>query len=225
MPTKKNNPEIISIGAEATLEKKKLFGKDTIVKTRVPKGYRHPSLDLILRRERTAREARMLHTVKKFGVTAPQVYGVDAQRSTIYMEYVDAPRLKHVLLDVKKKMNEKMQLCRALGKTIATLHGQHIIHGDLTTSNVLVRAPKEENGKKAVKKFRELVMIDFGLSTHSNKLEDAAVDLVNLKKTFSATHSQLEKGWEEVKKGYLEEGGSKEVLKKMEEVEARIRYA
>lgn len=214
--------EIISIGAEATLEKKKLFGKNTIVKTRVVKGYRNPLLDAPLRRERMSHEAKMLHAVKKIGVSTPTVYLVEPHASTIYMEYVDAPRLKHVLLDAKIKNAEKLRLCNEYGKIIATMHAHHLIHGDLTTSNVLVRKSKKSKSKKNT---NELVMIDFGLATYSHKAEDAAVDLVNLKKTFSATHSTIEKGWGEIQKGYLENGGAKSVLKKMNEVESRIRYA
>lgn len=218
----KKIPEIISIGAEATLEKKKMFGKNIIIKTRVVKGYRNPILDAPLRRERTSHEAKMLHTAKKMGVKTPQVYFVDPADSAIYMEHVDAPRLKHVLLDKKIKDIEKIRLCNEYGKIIATLHAHHFIHGDLTTSNVLVR---KNNNTKSKKKTNELVMIDFGLATYSHKIEDAAVDLVNLKKTFSATHSSLNAGWEEIEKGYLENGGAKSVLKKMNEVESRIRYA
>lgn len=212
----------LSIGAEATLEKKKILGKNVVIKTRVVKGYRHALLDTPLRRERTSHEAKMLHAVKKMGIPSPIVYSVDAPESTIYMEYVDAPRLKHVLLNKKIKNTEKMRLCEELGKIIAVLHAHHVIHGDLTTSNVLVRKTKDAKRKKMT---NELVMIDFGLSTYSHKLEDAAVDLVNLKKTFSATHSTLNNGWEEIQKGYLENGGMKKVLKQMNEVESRIRYA
>ena len=220
MPSKKKktklSPEIISIGAEATLEKKKIFGKNIVIKTRVVKGYRNPLLDAPLRRERTSHEAKMLHAAKKMGVRTPLVYLVEPHSSTIYMEHVDAPRLKHVLLDKKIKNTEKMALCYELGKLISILHARHLIHGDLTTSNVLVERKKKKN---------ELIMIDFGLATYSHKMEDAAVDLVNLKKTFSATHSTIEKGWGEIQRGYLANGGAKNVLKKMDEVESRIRYA
>lgn len=229
MPSKKKtklSPEIISIGAEATLEKKKTFGKNIVIKTRVVKGYRNPLLDAPLRRERTSHEAKMLHAAKKMGVRTPLVYLVEPQSSTIYMEHVDAPRLKHVLLDKKIKNTEKMHLCEEFGKIIATLHKHHLIHGDLTTSNVLVLKNKSKK-KKGEKKItaNELVMIDFGLATYSHKMEDAAVDLVNLKKTFSATHSALHEGWNEIQRGYLANGGAKSVLKKMDEVESRIRYA
>ncbi|MBM3282407.1 MAG: Kae1-associated serine/threonine protein kinase [Candidatus Diapherotrites archaeon] len=220
--TSEKKEQYLSIGAEATLEKRKILGKNIVVKTRVVKGYRNPLLDAPLRRERTSHEAKMLHAVKKWGVTTPTIYLVEPHTSTIYMEYVDAPRLKHVLLDTKIKNTEKMRLCNELGKIIAIFHKHHLIHGDLTTSNVLVRRNKNFKNKKTI---NELVMIDFGLSTYSHKIEDEAVDLVNLKKTFTATHSTLNEGWGEIQKGYLENGGEKKVLKQMSEVESRIRYA
>lgn len=229
MPPKKKKSEtqsqFLSIGAEATIEKNKILGKEMVVKTRVVKGYRNPLLDAPLRRERTLHESKMLHAAKKMGIQTPIVYLVDTHTNTIYMEYVDAPRLKHVLLDGKTKITEKMRLCKEFGKIIATFHEYHLIHGDLTTSNVLVRKNKKSKNKKSQKHTNELVMIDFGLAFFSHKMEDLAVDLVNLKKTFSATHSTLNKGWEEIQKGYLENGGAKNVLKQMEHVESRIRYA
>lgn len=212
MPPK--TEKIISIGAEAILTQKQLLGKQVVEKTRVPKHYRHTDLDERLRHERTTKEARMLHLVKTIGINAPALYDVNTHTASIRMEYIDAPRLKHFLIDKKNKLIEKEKKCAEFGKTIALLHMHGIVHGDLTTSNVLVR-----------KKNNELVLIDFGLAFQSNKLEDLAVDLVNLKKTFTATHSTFEKGWEIIQESYVKNGGKKAVLKQMEEVESRIRYA
>lgn len=208
--------KIISIGAEAVLKQRELLGKQIVEKTRVPKHYRHAELDERLRRERTKSEARMLHLVKTFGITAPLLYDVNTHLAMLRMEYIDAPRLKHFLIDKKNSLGEKEKMCAEFGKTIAIIHTHGLVHGDLTTSNVLVRKKGKAN---------ELVMIDFGLAFQSNKLEDLAVDLVNLKKTFTATHSTFEKGWEAIQDSYVKNGGKKAVLKQMEEVEARIRYA
>jgi Kae1-associated kinase Bud32 len=206
----------LSMGAEATLQKKKMFGQWVVEKTRVPKKYRHPDLDARLRKERTANEARLLHHVKTFGIISPILFAVDKVNANLTMEYIDAPRLKHVLLSKKESAKSKKILCTEFGKIIATLHGHGIVHGDLTTSNVLVRKTKKGN---------EPILIDFGLGFHSQKMEDWAVDLVNLKKTFTATHSSFPLGWGIIHQSYLKSGGKKETLKKMEEVEARIRYA
>ncbi|QQR92864.1 MAG: Kae1-associated serine/threonine protein kinase [Candidatus Iainarchaeum archaeon] len=207
---------ILSRGAEATIEQLTIFGKECIKKTRIKKSYRHPSLDEKLRKERMSHEAKMLHAVKELGVRAPLLYAIDHHEMAIYMEYLDAPRLKHVLQS-KTKGKLREELCVELGKQIATLHAHDIVHGDLTTSNVLV--------DKLKTKKPELVFIDFGLASITSKLEDKAVDLVNLKKTFSATHSELPRGWELIVQGYLSNSGKEAVLKQLKEVEARIRYA
>lgn len=204
---------IISQGAEATIQKISAFGKTVVKKTRVKKTYRHANLDEKLRKERLAHEARMLHHVKTLGLRTPVLYMTDLDEMALYMEYVDAPRMKHTL---KKNKKIRKELCLELGKQIAQLHAHNIVHGDLTTSNVLV----ETHAKKP-----RLVFIDFGLAFISNKVEDKAVDLVNLKKTFEATHSDFAEGWELICKGYLENGGKEAVLKQLKQVESRIRYA
>lgn len=215
MAAPKKSVEVVSIGAEARVEKQRILGTWILTKTRTPKGYRHAELDQRLRKERTSREAKMIHQVKAWGVRTPLLYNADLQNATLYLEYVDAPRLKHVLLDSKIKKTEKEKFVEGFAKMIATLHTNGVVHGDLTTSNVLVSKGKG----------RELVLIDFGLSVYSKKLEDLAVDLVNLKKTFTATHADYPEGWEIVQRAYLQHGGSKSVLKQMDEVEKRIRYA
>jgi Kae1-associated kinase Bud32 len=119
------------------------------------------------------------------------------------------------VLKQNKALREK--LCLDLGRQIALLHARDVVHGDLTTSNVLVEKAKTKNPT--------LAFIDFGLSQISSKLEDKAVDLVNLKKTFIATHSDFPEGWELIQRGYLENGGKEAVLKQVKQVESRIRYA
>ncbi len=208
--------QIISQGAEATLTKKKILSTWVVEKSRTPKSYRNEELDQHLRKERTAHEARMLHEVKKIGIISPILYAVDVPSSTLILEHVNGPRLKNVLLDRKVFSPRKEKLCESFGGMVARLHSNGLIHGDLTTSNVLVR----KKGKKD-----ELVMIDFGLAFHSTKIEDLAVDLVNLKKTFTATHADFEEGMEIIRDSYLSCGGKASVWKQMTKVEQRIRYA
>ncbi|MDP2666851.1 MAG: KEOPS complex kinase/ATPase Bud32 [Candidatus Diapherotrites archaeon] len=208
---------ILSIGAEAVLEKVTLGSLVLIRKTRVPKGYRHPDLDARLRGERLGREARLMHAAKTHGVLTPLVYLIDVRKSAIYMTFIPGERLKHFLLK-KHPASQKTAYCAQFGRMIATLHTHGMVHGDLTTSNVMVPFPSKT-------KPGNLVMIDFGLAFHSRKIEDLAVDLVNLKKTFSATHSTFPEGWTAIQQAYVDHGGKKAVLDQMEAVEKRIRYA
>lgn len=70
-----------------------------------------------------------------------------------------------------------------IGVQLAKLHLADIIHGDLTTSNMILR-PRTPTP--------ELVLIDFGLSYVSNLVEDKAVDLYVLERAFSSTHPDSE---------------------------------
>ena len=199
--------QLIKQGAEAKLFKIKYKGKGALLKQRVPKGYRCRALDERLRSERTIREANLLRRARQLGVNTPSIYSVDKGKKEILMEFVDGPRAKDAL---NKKNYAK--ICSDVGKAIALMHGSNIIHGDLTTSNILQREGR-------------LYFIDFGLGFHSTKLEDKAVDLLVFRKTFEATHVELmPKGWESIMQGYLQAGGNPAVVKQMEKVRARARY-
>ena len=81
-----------------------------------------------------------------------------------------------------------------IGQCIAKLHNGGVIHGDLTTSNILLKKNLDEYNLSA----NDLYFIDFGLSTISNSVEDKAVDLFVLgilskktkisEKTFICSH-------------------------------------
>jgi tRNA A-37 threonylcarbamoyl transferase component Bud32 len=64
------------------------------------------------------------------------------------------------------------------------MHDAAITHGDLTTSNILVRQPLAAAGSNAgeaedggIVSLADLVMIDFGLGGTQPLAEDKAVDL------------------------------------------------
>jgi Kae1-associated kinase Bud32 len=193
-------------GAEAKLFKTEFEGKPALLKCRVSKGYRCNELDELLRSQRTTGEANLIRKARSIGVKTPDVYNVDKQKKEILMQFIEGPRLKDAL------GKENIGLCKAVGKAIALMHENNLIHGDLTTSNILVQG-------------KELYFIDFGLGKNSAKVEDKAVDLLVFRKTFEATHVELmPKGWELILEGYLTGKGKKEVLKQMEKVEQRVRY-
>lgn len=74
-----------------------------------------------------------------------------------------------------------------IGSELAKMHLADIIHGDLTTSNMMLRHPSSTADSKT-----QLVLIDFGLSYQSNLTEDKAVDLYVLERAFSSTHPDSE---------------------------------
>ena len=92
------------------------------------------------------------------------------------------------------------------------LHNSAIIHGDLTTSNMILN--------------KEIYLIDFGLSFFSEKSEDKAVDLHLLKEALESKHYKI---WEDafkiVLEAYRKEAKrASETLKRLEQVEKRGRY-
>lgn len=185
--------KIISQGAEALI-----YSNENIIKKRISKGYRHPEIDIELRKTRTSREAKIL---QKINISAPKLILVDKQEMTIEMEKIEGKKLSLHLEELDYK-----HICKKMGEMVAKMHSQNIIHGDLTTSNMIYS--------------NELYFIDFGLAFTSTKTENKAVDLHLLKQALMSRHSSIyEECFEEVKKGYCK----RDVLKRLEQVQARGR--
>lgn len=198
---------LLKRGAEALIILSYYGNQKAIVKHRIKKGYRLEQLDLKLRGERTRRETKLLREARALGVPTPQVYHVDEKNYKIYMEYIDGEKLK----DVIGKVDEK--IFYEVGKLVGRLHANGIIHGDLTTSNMIIK-----NG--------QIYFIDFGLGYFSKRIEDQGVELKLLKESIKATHPKLlSVCWENIVKGYKEEyPNADKVLKKVKEIEKRGRY-
>jgi len=206
---------LIRKGAEASIFLEEWHGRRVVMKTRLPKSYRVDPLDFAIRFARTSREAHLLHDSKRAGVPTPTVYQVDTAGCTIIMEYVDGCRLKEALADVDQ--SELRRTCKHVGSLIGRLHSAGIVHGDLTTSNMILR-----DGAK-------LFFIDFGLSEYSCELESKGVDLLLMSRAFKSTHYALHsRAFEAVVDGYREAVGKDDtrlILGKMREIETRGRYS
>lgn len=192
---------IISQGAEAILEK----NENRVVKKRTEKGYRIKELDERIRRERTNFEAKLLTKAKRAGVKAPKVFSV--KKYEIEMEYIEGLLLRDNIenLDIEK-------ISKKIGESIAKLHEQNIVHGDLTTSNMIL---KED----------EIYFIDFGLGFDSIRVEDKAVDLRVLEEAVEAKHyKNAQKIFKNILNGYKSYPDSEKILKQLEKVRKRGRY-
>lgn len=203
-------PKIIMQGAEATI----LLEKNNIIKKRVKKSYRHPKIDEKIRKLRTRSEGKLLEKASRV-IGVPQVIQVSEKSKEIVMEFLKGERLSESLDSFPLK--KQKEICKTIGENISKLHEEEIIHGDLTTSNMIYI---EESGK--------IFFIDFGLGFISRKTEDKAVDLHLLKQALEAKHY---KNWEflfgSVSKGYKENSGEKEskkVFERLKAVERRGRY-
>ncbi len=197
---------LIRKGAEAELHLIEREGERVVLKRRIPKPYRLPQLDVHIRRTRTRREARLLDRARRVGVHTPRVLRVDDESMEIEMEYVEGERLKEYLV-----RTGDADIMERVGGLVATLHANNIVHGDLTTSNIIL-----SHGR--------IVFIDFGLGSVTHSVEDKAVDILCFKKSYFATHPDLPEGWEAFIRGYRTYDDADRVLRRMKEVERRARY-
>ena len=191
--------KIICQGAEAILYQE----KNKLIKERIPKTYRIKEIDDKLRKFRTRREGKIL---EKASINVPKVFKIEDNNMKIEMEFIPGKLLKDILDGLS--ISERNKICRQIGQEISKLHEQNIIHGDLTTSNMIYYKDK-------------IYFIDFGLSFFSHKIEDKAVDLHLLKQALESKHY---KHFESTFKTILSSYKNKEVLSRLQIVEKRGRY-
>lgn len=197
-------------GAEAEIYRGKWLDRQVIFKRRVPKGYRNEEIDQKLREARTKLEVKLITEARAFGLYTPFVFDVDTKESQITMEYIDGRRVKDVLLNATEE--ERRALSRQIGEYVGILHKNDIVHGDLTTSNMILKNNK-------------IYFIDFSLGEKSAEIEVKGVDLHLLMEAFESTHSEMIELFEHVLEGYKSEyDDAKKVIKKVKEIEKRGRY-
>jgi len=182
---------LIAQGAEARVYEVQFLGRPTIVKQRFNKKYRHAILDAQLTAARLKQEARVMVKARKLGAWAPVVYCVEHDAATIYMEKVGGRSVKEAILSGDLGDTGLTSLLGQVGEAVAVLHDGGLVHGDLTTSNMLVR---ESDGA--------LVIIDFGLSYTSSIAEDKAVDLYVLERACTSAHSKAGPIFEKILAAY-----------------------
>ena len=203
-------------GAEAKIYSSTLLSRPVIVKERFKKSYRHPVLDEKLTHRRTSQEVRSIARCRKAGISTPVVYFVDYTSHKIYMENVqNAVPVKDVINSKLAQNSDLEQLAEKLGTMLGQMHSVDVIHGDLTTSNMLLRDSED------------IVLIDFGLSYISSLVEDKGVDLYVLERALLSSHPNTEQFFQKVLQSYVTATGSakkaQEILEKLEEVRLRGR--
>ena len=194
-------------GAEASVFKTIFFGEKCVLKKREKKAYRAKPLDEKIIAERTRQECQLLAKAKNAGVRVPVILFVGKKKGEIFLEQVYGKTVKNL------PAKELEKICALIGKNIATLHDAGIVHGDLTTANIV----KEKDG---------LAFLDFGLGFFSGKTEDKATDLLVLKKTFSAGHQKAKNAWKKTAESYITNSpGGRQVINHITEIEKRARYS
>ena len=197
-------------GAEAELRRTEFLGRPAVEKYRVPKAYRLSELDEDLRRARIRMEAKLMAEARAAGVGVPILYDINLVDNKIVMEFVDGPTAKDVLEGGGPAAHA---VAREIGRIAGRLHKAGIVHGDLTTSNMLVR-----DGR--------IVMIDFSLGGKDDRAEARGVDLHLLREALTSAHRNATAYYRDVLRGYREAMGdeAKEPIAKVREIEERGRY-
>lgn len=198
---------LIAQGAEAKIWKREEGSEKWIIKERISKTYRIKELDEKIIKSRNKREISILEKAGKI-IDAPKI--LNSSFNTITMEFIDGKKLADCLDDFND--NKRIEICKLIGKNIALLHNNNIIHGDLTTSNMIFN--------------NKVYFIDFGLSFIDPKIEHKAVDLHLLRQAIESKHfSHYESSFNAIIESYLENcNQGKEIIKRLEIVEGRGRY-
>jgi TP53 regulating kinase and related kinases len=178
-------------GAEADLFVSQLPPWKVVVKRRVRKSYRNEQLDAGIRKERTVKESAVIHESKLAGARTPSILGLDLEHSSIIMTFVEGSLARNVVDTMGG--TERNSLLEELGRQVGHLHSAGIIHGDLTTSNIIL--------SNDARPF----LIDFGMAGRSREPEDFGTDLHLLQRSLAATHAlDSASSLRRVAKGYRE---------------------
>ncbi|KAK4657706.1 serine/threonine-protein kinase bud32 [Podospora pseudocomata] len=244
-----HKPILITQGAEGRLYKTPSpFQPDQFcaLKYRPPKPYRHPILDARLTKARISSEAKVLDRCYREGVPVPAVLAKDAAAGWMMIEWIEG---EPVRVGINKWLGERPEddavvdhsqedetpltdLMKRIGVAVGALHRTGVVHGDLTTSNMMLRPWADDrlpngHGDKAEKAKAvagDVVVIDFGLAMQSQSDEDRAVDLYVLERAFASTHPRAERLFHHILDSYREAfKKAPGVLHKLEDVRMRGR--
>ncbi|GIX61637.1 TP53-regulating kinase [Babesia caballi] len=168
---------VIAQGAEATVTRIRYLGRNAVLKTRQRKSYRHPDLDEALTSKRIVAECRAVARLRRHGVYVPLIYLVDLKNRHIVYEFIKGETVLAALKHASAEVRE--DILTQVGTIVAKMHDVNVVHGDLTTRNLM----RTENG--------DVCLIDFGLSFVSTLLEDKGVDLYVLERCCSAEEFEV----------------------------------
>lgn len=203
---------LIKKGAEAELYKGVWMGREVVIKRRIAKPYRNPDLDKYIRITRTSLEAKSLANARALGVPTPIVYDVNLDDAEIIMSYIPGPPLKNLITSMD---HEKLkELFIEIGRLVGLLHKGGMVHGDLTTSNMLLQKDR-------------VFLIDFGLSEYTYDIEARGVDIHLMRRALESSHHAYSNfAYENFIIGYRSIMGEEahDVLKRVDEIRRRGRY-
>ncbi|UCH04455.1 MAG: Kae1-associated serine/threonine protein kinase [Candidatus Thorarchaeota archaeon] len=205
--------EQLTLGAESIIFRLDQWDREFILKHRPPKPYLLKAIDDLLKLSRTNRECKMLTVARSLGVPTPAVLWIDRKQHTIAMDFINGTQLKQLVSEASER--KLRELCEEFGRLIGLLHDGGVVHGDPTTSNVIVD------------KQSKVWLIDFGLAEMNATVEMKGVDIHLMRRAFETTHWDLEDTMlESALVGYRRtmREEAEEVLSRANEIRTRGRY-
>ena len=205
--------QVLARGAESVIYKIEQWGSPFVLKWRQGKSYLLKDIDSQLRKSRTNRECKMLTVSRTLGVPTPAVYSVNLDKHMILMDFIPGTQFKQLADQIPH--SNLISLSHRFGKLIAALHEGNVVHGDPTTSNVII----DDKSR--------MWIIDFGLSEMNASTEMKGVDLHLIHRTLETTHWDLQETMlDATLEGYVEVLGNtaEPVLSRMKEIRERGRY-
>ena len=228
--------------------------RPAFLKYRPSKPYRHPILDAKLTRHRILAEARVLAKLRREGVAVPAIYALDWEAGWMLGEWIEGQTVRAALdwavplwLEPSSTTSseneptetvdgsigqELFKLMAKIGTLVGKMHSAGVVHGDLTTSNVILRTAQTsedgDSGRDSLASVRNIAgdvfLIDFGLVQQSIQDEDRGVDLYVLERAFGSSHPRTERLFQELLNSYEKSyKGARITLKKLNEVRMRGR--
>jgi Kae1-associated kinase Bud32 len=219
--------ERLYLGAEAEVWRGSWMGLPAVRKQRRLRSWRHPDLDDRLGRRRMLAEARLMVRLYKNGLNIPILYDCDVEGQQLVMSNVPGKPLIDLLNDRSIGDDAVIEHLRSTGRSIRMLHRQAIVHGDLSTNNIMI-TPDDD-----------AVLIDFGLAKIEFETELYGIDLHVLFEILGASHPHREGAMEAVLEGYQQceeelgpppttPGGDpvsmNDVIERFDLIRTRVRY-
>ncbi|KAK5704804.1 serine/threonine-protein kinase bud32 [Elasticomyces elasticus] len=168
----------------------------------------------------------------------PKVLGLDWEQGWMVTEWIEGKTVKEAIYGTSEarvgedeaRVEDLKALLRKMGEVVGKLHACGVVHGDLTTSNMMLRPRASSSDAVTGSLDGDILLIDFGLATQSHSDEDRAVDLYVLERAFGSTHPKEEDLFGTVLEAYAngEESGmkgkaGKVAVRRLEDVRMRGR--
>lgn len=208
-------------GAESRVYRGQYNAKPAILKERFKKTYRLPELDQKLTKERIRSE---LKAYEKIGKRCPDLRQhmssvlYSDERNIVMTEITGAENVSMYINKHEAASSEVANVLAKMGVVVAQIHSSLIVHGDLTTSNFLVKPTDTSESEES---NIVVIPIDFGLSASSQSDEDRAVDLYVLERAIESTHPNV--NFSLFLESYQQMMGTDKINKRLEQVRMRGR--